>query len=49
MGTLIPGTEYKLLPMVSFNLANIEIRLNPFAYFTSGGKSSIIRAGLQTN
>jgi hypothetical protein len=35
MGQLIPAKEYKLIPLRALEGLEIEIRLNPYAFFTT--------------
>ena len=38
MGVLIPESEYKLIPMRALRGCEIEVKFNPFAFFTTGMK-----------
>lgn len=40
LGHLMPHQSYRYIPMVALNNLEIQIRLNPYAFFTSGYKNA---------
>lgn len=40
MGQLIPASEYKLIPLRALFGTELEVRLNPYAFFTTNLKDS---------
>jgi len=36
LGSLVPSTSYKYVPMQALTNLEIQLRMNPYAFFTSG-------------